>query len=78
MCVISQDSLPVAHIEYLEHLSSDLNVKPQVIDDIGSCVQHWRRRAKRIWTDADIYCFDAFEYLKPLYDKTQVSSTNVS
>ena len=75
--VYNQDLLPMAHIEYLEILSSDMNVKPKVIYDIGSCVQHWTRHAKRIWSDADIYCFDAFDYLKPLYDKTKVNFNNV-
>jgi FkbM family methyltransferase len=75
--VYSQDLLPRAHVEYLETLSSDMNVKPKVIYDIGSCVQHWYRHAKRIWPEADIYCFDAFEYLKPLYDETKVNFNNV-
>ena len=75
--VYSQDLLPVAFIEYLEHMSSDMNIKPKVIFDIGSCVQHFYTHAKRIWRDADIYCFDAFSYLKPLYKKTNVNFDNV-
>ena len=75
--VYSQDLLPVAHIEYLEMLSSDVNIKPKVIFDIGSCVQHWTRHAKRIWPDAEIHCFDAFSYLKPLYDETKINFHNV-
>jgi hypothetical protein len=58
-------------------MSSDMNIKPKVIFDVGSCVQHFYRHAKRIWRDADIYCFDAFSYLKPLYDKTNVNFDNV-
>lgn len=75
--VYSQDLLPVAHIEYLEHLSSDCNVKPKVIYDIGSCVQHWYKHAKRIWSESEIFCFDAFSPLKELYDKTNVNFNNV-
>jgi len=75
--VYSQDLLNIAFVEFLEHMSSDMNIKPKVIYDIGSCVQHFYRHAKRIWRDSDIYCFDALSYLKPLYDKTKVHFDNV-
>ena len=62
--VYSQDLLNIAFVEFLEHMSSDMNIKPKVSYDIGSCVQHFYRHAKRIWRDADIYCFDAFSCFK--------------
>jgi len=75
--VYNQDLLNLAFVEYLEHMSSDMNIKPKVIFDVGSCVMHFQRHAKRIWRDADIYCFDAFSYLKPLYKRTNVNFDNV-
>ena len=73
--VYSQDLLPIDHVNYLENLKNIFNIEPDVIYDIGSAVLHWERHAKRLWKDADIYCFDAFDCLRELYKKTNVNYT---
>lgn len=75
--VFSQDLLPPAHIEFLELLKSDFNTNFEVIYDIGSCCMHWYFHSKRIWRNADIYCFDAFTPLIELYKKENVNFDNV-
>lgn len=63
--VAAQDLLPAETVKYLETLS----IQPKVVYDIGSCVLHWERHAKRIWPNADIYLFEANRDVKKLYDK---------
>jgi FkbM family methyltransferase len=58
--------LPPAHVSYLQSLK-DSGFEPKVIYDIGSCVLHWAREAKRLWPDATVVLFDAFESLEFLY-----------
>ena len=68
--IASQDLLPLDHINFLEHVLKKLfDIEPDVIYDIGSCCLHWERHARRIWSDAKVYCFDAFDKLEPLYIK---------
>jgi FkbM family methyltransferase len=64
--VASQDLLPKETVNYLENMSA----KPKVIYDIGSCVLHWERHAKRIWSNAELYLFEANKDVKKLYDRT--------
>lgn len=64
--VAAQDLLPKESIQYLENLDAN----PKVIYDIGSCVLHWERHAKRIWPNAEIYLFEANKDVKKLYDRT--------
>jgi FkbM family methyltransferase len=64
--VAAQDLLPKETVAYLEKLEAN----PKVIYDIGSCVLHWERHARRIWKDADIYLFEANRDVKKLYDRT--------
>ena len=59
--IFSQDLLPLNHQAFLERLSCDKRCDVKVIYDIGSCVMHWYTHARRIWKNADIICFDAFE-----------------
>jgi FkbM family methyltransferase len=40
---------------------------PKVIYDIGSCVLHWTRSAKKIFPDAKYILFDAWEPAEELY-----------
>ncbi|XWV25861.1 methyltransferase FkbM family protein [Tupanvirus soda lake] len=68
-----KDLLPQNHIKYLEKLKRD-GFEPNVIYDIGSCVLHWTRHAKRIWPNAQIILFDANPYCKFLYDGYQFYS----
>jgi len=64
VAVYAQDLLPAETVAYLERMNTD----PKVIYDIGSCVLHWERHAKRIWPSADIYLFEANRDVKKLYD----------
>jgi len=66
--VFLQDLLPKEHVSYLEKL----DVTPNVVYDIGSCVLHWQRHAKRIWNNAEIFLFEANKDVKKLYDKMGV------
>lgn len=63
--VFLQDLLPKEHVSYLEKL----DVTPNVVYDIGSCVLHWQRHAKRIWNNAEIFLLEANKDVKKLYDK---------
>ena len=62
-----KDVLPSDHVKYLESLKQS-GFEPKVIYDIGSCVLHWTRHAKRIWPDAEIVLFDANPYCIFLYE----------
>lgn len=64
--VAGQDLLPKDHISYLENMEAD----PKVIYDIGSCVLHWERHARRVWPEADVFLFEANRDVKKLYDAT--------
>jgi len=75
--VYERDLLPLNHLAFLENLCCDKRGDINVIYDIGSCTQHWYRHAKRIWHQAEIICFDAFDYLVDLYDATNVKFENV-
>jgi FkbM family methyltransferase len=61
-----ENHLPDNHIEYLYKLKRE-GFEPKVIYDIGSCVLHWTTYAKKIWPDAKIILFDAFEPAEFLY-----------
>ena len=61
-----QAQFPRDHVKYLNKLKSD-GFEPKVIYDIGSCVLHWTREAQKLWPDAKIYLFDAFEPAEFLY-----------
>ena len=43
----TQDALPSNHVEYLWNLKKN-GFEPKVIYDIGSCVLHWTKVAKRV------------------------------
>lgn len=62
--------MPQAHIGYLKKLKQD-GVEPRVIYDIGACVLHWTHEAKKIWPDAEIIVFDAFDQCAFLYEEEQ-------
>jgi len=48
-------------------MKHELNFEPRVIYDIGSCVLHWTKEAKKLWPDAEYVLFDAFEPAAVLY-----------
>lgn len=60
------NSFPVNHVNYLHYLKS-IGFEPKIIYDIGSCVLHWTKEAKKIWPDAKIILFDAFQPAEFLY-----------
>jgi FkbM family methyltransferase len=64
--VAEQDLLPRQHSEYLKQI----NINPSVIYDIGSCVQHWTRKAKEIWPNAKYYLVDAAQSVQPFLQKS--------
>jgi FkbM family methyltransferase len=64
--VAAQDLLPKETVSYLENMTA----KPKVIYDIGSCVLHWERHARRIWPNSEIFLFEANQDVKKLYDQT--------
>jgi FkbM family methyltransferase len=60
--------LPRAHVDYLSHLKSN-GYNPGVIYDIGSSILHWTHEAEKLWPDATIVLFDAFDPAEFLYQK---------
>jgi hypothetical protein len=60
------ENFPPNHIAYLWKLKNE-GFEPKVIYDIGSCVLHWTKNAKRVWPDAKIILFDAFQSAEFLY-----------
>ena len=64
------DMLPRAHVRLLEKLR-DNGFEPHTIYDIGACVLHWTRHAERVWPEAEVVLFDAFEHAEALYGQHQ-------
>lgn len=58
------DALPRDHVNYLKSLRDD----PKIIYDIGSCVLHWTKEAKKVWPNAKIVLFDAYDPVEFLYE----------
>jgi len=58
--------LPSSHFNYLQKLKEQ-GFEPKVIYDIGSCVLHWTKEAKKLWPDAKYILFDAFSPAEFLY-----------
>jgi len=42
-----------------------MDYKPKVIYDIGACVGHWTRHARRVFPDSRIFLFDASKSVEP-------------
>lgn len=64
----SQPALPRDHVRYLQSLK-DQGFEPKVIYDIGSNLLHWTHEAEKIWPQAQIILFDAFQEAEFLYSK---------
>jgi FkbM family methyltransferase len=64
-----QPLLPKRHVDFLQYMSNELHIKPKVIYDIGACVLHWTRPAKKAWPDAEIIAFEAMEECAPIYEE---------
>lgn len=63
--------LPIDHVNRLKKLKVD-GFNPKIIYDIGSSVLHWTNIAKKIWPEAEIICFDAFDNYEFLYQKYNI------
>ena len=62
--------VPIAHCEYLTKIRDQYDFHPKVIYDIGACVLHWTKSAKRFaWPDADYVLFEAMDAPKFLYEE---------
>jgi len=60
--------IPDDHLAYLKKLK-DEGFEPKVIYDIGSCVLHWTKAAKKLWPSATYILFDASTSVEFLYTK---------
>jgi len=65
----SQDSQPKDHVDYLHGMMLN-GVEPKVIYDIGACVMHWTKEARKIWPDSKIVMFDAMNHAEFLYKES--------
>jgi len=61
-----EQPIPSNHVKYLLKLKKS-GFEPKVIYDIGSCVLHWTNIAKKLWPNAKIILFDAFQPAEFLY-----------
>lgn len=59
--------LPQTHQNYLTRLKEEFNFTPKVIYDVGACVLHWSKAAKKIWPNSKYYLFDGMEESEELY-----------
>ena len=60
------DRFPINHVNHLHKLKNE-GFEPKVIYDIGSCVLLWTKEAHKIWPDAKIILFDAYDKVEFLY-----------
>ena len=61
------DALPRPHVDFLNYMKDTLQFEPKVIYDIGACVLHWTKEAKKIWPKSQIVLFDAMDATEFLY-----------
>lgn len=71
--VFNQGLLPRDHVFFLNVLCNKFKINPQIIYDIGAATLHWQRRAKRLWPDSKIFCFNAFSPLQVLYEQQNLN-----
>jgi FkbM family methyltransferase len=62
----SRDDQPKDHVDYLKQM----NIQPKVIYDIGACVMHWTKEARKIWPESKIVLFDAMNHAEFLYKES--------
>lgn len=65
----SRDDQPRDHVDYLHGMMLE-GVEPKVIYDIGACVMHWTKEARKIWPDSKIIMFDAMNHTEFLYKES--------
>lgn len=64
-----RDDQPKDHVDYLHGMMLE-GVEPKVIYDIGACVMHWTKEARKIWPDSKIVMFDAMNHAEFLYKES--------
>jgi len=62
-------TLPTSHTDYLAKIRDQYKYSPVVIYDIGACVLHWSKAAKKIWADVEIVAFDVMDSAEVLYQE---------
>ena len=65
-------TLPTSHTEYLIKIRDQYNYNPIVVYDIGACVLHWTKAAKKVWADADFVAFEAMDSAEFLYQEADM------
>lgn len=65
----ARDDQPKDHVDYLHGMMLE-GVEPKVIYDIGACVMHWTKEARKIWPDSKIVMFDAMNHAEFLYKES--------
>ena len=64
--VSNRDMLPIDHQDYLFDMRFRQKKQPKVIYDIGACVGHWTKGAKKVWRDAEYFMVDATPSVEPI------------
>jgi FkbM family methyltransferase len=64
-----RDDQPKDHVDYLNGMMLE-GVQPKVIYDIGACVMHWTKEARKIWPESKIVMFDAMNHAEFLYKES--------
>jgi len=77
LALSAQRTMPAAHVRYLEKLKAD-GFSPRVIYDIGSCILHWSQEARRVWPDARVIHFEAYEPTAIVYRAAGIADADVS
>jgi FkbM family methyltransferase len=62
--------IPKNHVDFLKKLSIDFI--PKVIYDIGANVLTWTREVKQIWSNTEIFAFDAIKTAEFFYKENNV------
>lgn len=65
----ARDDQPKDHVDYLHGMMLE-GVEPKVIYDIGACVMHWTKEARKIWPDSKIIMFDGMNHAEFLYKES--------
>jgi len=73
---LEENVIPEDHIKYLKSLKAN-GFEPSVIYDIGSCILHWSKEARKIWPNAKIIAFDASTTVEFLYNKKHVDDYSI-
>ena len=65
----SRDDQPRDHVDYLYSMMLN-GTQPKVIYDIGACVMHWTKEARKIWPASKIIMFDGMNHAEFLYKES--------